>query len=496
MLIKFIRPTLTAEAALRYCIADHDDGGDLRRVYLVRGSPASFLATTRRLAFRETYKSYVLGWQAGDVPTVAQIDAILNDFERLALAGLSPARFSLCAFLHVPQQSSREAAAKGVDLHILVATCDVATGKHFNPSVRWTSNFRPLQDKYNYTNGWSRADDPRSARAIGYVRSATFVNWRRRRGRPEAAETDKQSILGVVQSAIDLNQLRSEGDLFNVLRPYCRTAEYVDDGVAAVSMAGRHIRLRGQVFRRGFDFMRLPKPRPPRRRTLIDQQEDQDPVKARQAADELEQVIARWAMFNRRRYALHAPDARPTRPDPIGLSWVDEKFSPSVQEPIGLKGPERPVDSLSSSVDDVQHGPDTSLNSSTQPNDHHENQTRPDAARFAQRFHGALARILGTLARQVQRWRDLVAIADQAADSLGKSVDDERRRTANARSTVGTAIDNLDEALQRVGRQIEHLGDRMGEVRRARAALSAVDRGAGQKARERVSDKDPLPPMA
>ena len=94
----------------------------------------------------------------GGPPTDAQIEAVVDEFEKTAWAGLEPGRYSLTAVLH------REHGG-GVYVHVLTARCDLETGKSLNIAPPgWQKIFDPLRDALNHEHGWSRSDDSARAR--------------------------------------------------------------------------------------------------------------------------------------------------------------------------------------------------------------------------------------------------------------------------------------------------------------------------------------------
>ena len=116
-------------------------------------------AVADSLAFKHKYTSGVIAWAPEDRPTDAQIEAVLDKFEKTAWAGLEPDRYAWSAVEH------RERGG-GVHVHIFAARCDLETGKSLNIAPPgWQQTFGPLRDAFNHEHGWSRPDDP--ARAQG-----------------------------------------------------------------------------------------------------------------------------------------------------------------------------------------------------------------------------------------------------------------------------------------------------------------------------------------
>ena len=64
-------------------------------------------------------------WAPDDTPTDAQIEAVLDEFERTAWAGLEPDRYAWAAVMHRERDG-------GAHVHVLAARCDLETGRSLN----------------------------------------------------------------------------------------------------------------------------------------------------------------------------------------------------------------------------------------------------------------------------------------------------------------------------------------------------------------------------
>ena len=93
MHIKFLaRGTGSARAAADYLLGARDATGQLREgVEVLRGDPHQVAAVADALGFEHKYTSGVIAWAPDDTPTDAQIEAVLDEFERTAWAGLEHA---------------------------------------------------------------------------------------------------------------------------------------------------------------------------------------------------------------------------------------------------------------------------------------------------------------------------------------------------------------------------------------------------------------------
>ena len=118
MHIKFLaRGTGSARDAADYLLGERDATGRPREgVEVLRGDPQQVASVADALAFEHRYTSGVIAWAPDDVPTDAEIGAVLDEFERTAWAGLEPDRYAWAAVLH------RERGG-GAHVHVLATSC-------------------------------------------------------------------------------------------------------------------------------------------------------------------------------------------------------------------------------------------------------------------------------------------------------------------------------------------------------------------------------------
>ena len=161
MHLKFLaRGRGAAKAAAEYLLGTHNAAGKERAsVEVLRGDPNQVAAVADGLSFEHRYTSGVIAWSPDDTPTAAQVERVLDAFEKTAWAGLAADRYAWSAVLHRDRGS-------GVHVHVFAARCDLATGRSLNIAPPgWQKTFDPLRDAFNYEHGWSRPDDPARARA-------------------------------------------------------------------------------------------------------------------------------------------------------------------------------------------------------------------------------------------------------------------------------------------------------------------------------------------
>ena len=140
------------------------------------------------LEFKRKHTSVVIAWAPDDRPTDAQIEAVVDEFEKTAWAGLEPDRYCWTAVLH------RERGG-GVHVHVLAAQCDLETGRSLNVAPPgWQKTFDPLRDAFNHEHDWSRPDDPARARAQQPGHRAYFEAANLRAGLEH--EADPRELIG------------------------------------------------------------------------------------------------------------------------------------------------------------------------------------------------------------------------------------------------------------------------------------------------------------
>ena len=257
MHIKFIaRGTGSARAAVDYLLGERDAAGNVRDgVEVRRGDPDTVAAVADALAFKHQYTSGVIAWAPEDRPTDAQIDAVLDRFEKTAWAGLEPDRYAWTAVEH------RERGG-GVHVHVLAARCDLETGKSLNIAPPgWQKTFGPLRDGFNHEHGWSRPDDPARARAQQPGHRALIDAANLRAGL--AVEADPRELIrdylvqrvehGVVHSRADVVAALKEAGL-DVPR---QGKDYV---TAHDPETGKRWRLKGALYEHDFQPERLGRP--------------------------------------------------------------------------------------------------------------------------------------------------------------------------------------------------------------------------------------------
>jgi len=157
MIIKFF-PYGTGDPykAINYLLSDTDHNGRVRpEVKVLRGDPMQVASVASSISNVHRYTSLVIAWAPEDQPTAIEVMQVIEDFERLAFAGLRNDEVCYTAVSH------------GDHVHIMVDRVNLCTGKAINiaPPL-WRKHFDHLRNYWNYSRGWARPDDPDRARLV------------------------------------------------------------------------------------------------------------------------------------------------------------------------------------------------------------------------------------------------------------------------------------------------------------------------------------------
>ena len=288
----------SAGVAVDYLVGERDAEG-LRRegVEVLRGNPDMVAAVADSLEFERKYTSVVIAWAPDDRPTDEQIEAVLDEFEKTAWAGLEPDRYAWTAVLH------RERGG-GVHAHILAAQCNLETGRSLNIAPPgWQRTFDPLRDAFNHEHGWSRPDDPARARAQQPGHRAYIEAAKLRAGLEHEADP-RELIRDHLVQRVEHGAVRSRADVVSALEDVGldvprQGKDYI---TARDPDSGKRWRLRGALYERDFEPERLdlPAAKPAGDRPEADRGDGR--ARAQAAWRELERRQKRRAALHRGRY--------------------------------------------------------------------------------------------------------------------------------------------------------------------------------------------------
>ena len=298
MHIKFLGGGGSASAAAAYLTAEQDSQGIEREaVTVLRGDPELVAAVADSLEFAHTYTSGVLAWAPDDQPPAAEIEAVLDEFEQTAWAGLEPDRYAWTAVQH-------DEPTGAVHVHILAARVDLETGKSLNIAPPgWQQTFDPLRDWQNAEHGWSRPDDPALQRDVepGYT---AYQDAAALRQGLAVAEDPRQALTAYLTEGMVAGAIQDRAGIVQALEEVGLTvprqgAHYL---TAQDPETGEKWRLKGVLYERDFEGQGLEAPAAGADRGAEPGDRAADRERAEEAERELSRVRAARAEYHYERY--------------------------------------------------------------------------------------------------------------------------------------------------------------------------------------------------
>jgi hypothetical protein len=246
------------------------------------------------LPFKHRYTSGVLSFAPGEtiLPEIEQ--SIMDDFERVAFAGLQPDQYAVLWVRH--QHANHH------ELHFLVPRMELSSGKSMNihpPGNASQKLFDTFRSMVNARYGLSDPDDPRRAREMSLPNHIARLKADGARKGKKLQEDIREVISESVRREVSAGHIRDrsgvvrhlEGQGFAINR---QSANYIS---VVESPGSRPIRLKGYLYSEGpFDAVRanMEQPGPVH--------DAPDPVKASALAEQLEGMVSARAGYHRERY--------------------------------------------------------------------------------------------------------------------------------------------------------------------------------------------------
>ena len=321
--------------ALAYLLAAHDHNGVLRpEVRVLRGNPELVADLAESLSFVHRYTSVMINWHIDDDPSEAEVMGVLEDFERVAFAGMDPDQYSSAAIWH------------GGHVHIFAARVELRSGLSHNmaPPGRQKA-FDHLRDHWNHKMGWARPDDPLRARivqpgpmfkanlsAVRRVAADELLNAFEAEPDLQGREQRKAAVVAWIRGRVMAGAINSREDVISSLAQVGTLNRVGKDYLSIrLSEDDKPIRLKGKMFDDRFDAdaIRAAEMTPTNVVGLGRAAPDLEAAAASKA--ELEEAIKRRVSYNHSRY-------KPSTPSPVSVNvWrqvasASDKKVPSTLE--------------------------------------------------------------------------------------------------------------------------------------------------------------------
>ncbi|WP_299377005.1 relaxase/mobilization nuclease domain-containing protein, partial [uncultured Tateyamaria sp.] len=198
---------------------------------VLRGNPECTEALIDASRHQSTYRAGVISFADSDAPTEEQQAEVMDDFERLAFAGLDPTQYEVLWVRHTHEDR--------VELHFCTPRLELTSGRSLNIAPPgYEKAFDSLRDVMNRRHGWA---DPMELERTREVRD-TIETPTRAQGRDElrAWILDQVSVGLITDRASMLDTLTDAGfDIPRAGKAYL-TAQDPD--------TGERWRLKGEIF--------------------------------------------------------------------------------------------------------------------------------------------------------------------------------------------------------------------------------------------------------
>lgn len=289
MHIKFLnRGQGSARSALDYTLGKYDSNKKERQsVEVLRGNPEQVTAVADSLEFKHRYRSAVIAWHKEDKPTIEQMQEVLDDFEKIAFAGLEPNQYCYYAVMHDNDH-----------IHIITPRVELQSGKSFNIAPPgWQNTYDLIRDKFNEKYNWARPDDPARSRVVNQS-----IHIHGGLSHTKAKKELNSAVMDMVNKGIITNAKEVEQYLNGIEGVTVKQRRSKKSLSVIVEGIKKPIRLEGLAYGREFSVTELV-------RELEKEQEQRDrrsqEDRAREVVRierELEQVAGARADYNRGRY--------------------------------------------------------------------------------------------------------------------------------------------------------------------------------------------------
>lgn len=162
MLFKFFkRGQGRGSGPVGYICSSEDQKRAHRPPEVLRGHPQQTQDLIDSIDREWRYTSGVVSFALEDRPSLAEQEQVMDEFERVAFAGLEPDQYDILWVRHQHTEGDR------VELHFVTPRVELTTGKALNIAPPgWQGVFDPLRDALNAEKGWARPDDPERVREV------------------------------------------------------------------------------------------------------------------------------------------------------------------------------------------------------------------------------------------------------------------------------------------------------------------------------------------
>lgn len=280
---------------------------------VLSGDPARTEMLIDSIDRKWKYTSGVIAFERADAPTPEQQRQVIEDFERMAFAGLERDQFDALWIRHEHEGN--------VELHFVIPRLELTTGKALNVAPPgYQKTFDAWRDAWNFAHGWADPSAPERARTVRQDDHIIKTDAARLKAGLGLAADPKRDITDWLQARIEAGLV---SDRAGVVASLAELGEITRQGKDYISVKPdgftKAIRLKGAIYAGDFDATQFS-----RELGAAAEGQDQgrpgagravDPERAGAAREELARRLEGRAEFNRQRYGKAAPGAEPA-PEP------------------------------------------------------------------------------------------------------------------------------------------------------------------------------------
>ena len=287
-----------------YLVRPDYPGRDKHPPEVLRGSVQTTADLIDSVDYKHKFVDGVLSWHPDDKVTPEQEQRVMDDFEKVAFAGLDPDQYNILWVRH--------AHAGHHELHFVIPRVELTTGKSFNPTPPgWHKAFDPFRDIANIREGWARPDDPQRTRPRtpdhADIHNARLLRWGKL-PKPDDRAKAKDSITAYLQNLMEQGAIRSRTDMLTVLQDAGLEINHTGKDYITVKdpASGEKLRLKGGIYNEHFGSVE----RELQGQDRTGHAADNGDVRAEleRCTQQLAGHIAARSKFNRERYQKPAPD--------------------------------------------------------------------------------------------------------------------------------------------------------------------------------------------
>ena len=210
----FSHGTGTGNAAIHYLIRTDYPGREKKSPEVVRGDSDVVFLIINSLDTKWKFTSGALSWHPDDIVSPQQEENIINEFERIAFAGLDRDVYSILWVRH--------SHAGHHELHFVIPRVELTRGKAFNPCPPgWQKDFDVFRDLHNFRENWARPDDPARRRLHtpehADIFTARLLRWGKKLAKDERAEA-KSAIHKYIEKLLSGGLIHDRNDILTALQ--------------------------------------------------------------------------------------------------------------------------------------------------------------------------------------------------------------------------------------------------------------------------------------